>query len=85
MRQLNGVQEPTSSCIVVDTAADRTVKEANIHNEERGYGAIVGGVITLTVLALSYPAVVAVGSPDGIVLDTFGTDHLHGGEGGYGP
>ncbi len=35
----------------MDPAADHTVKESNVHTEERGYGAIVAGAVALVFLA----------------------------------
>jgi hypothetical protein len=34
----------------MDPAADHTLKDATVHSEERGYGAIVAGVIALLFL-----------------------------------
>lgn len=34
----------------MDPVADHTLKEAPVHSEERGYGAIVAGVISLLFL-----------------------------------
>jgi hypothetical protein len=35
----------------MDPAVDHTVKESNVHTEERGYGAIVAGAVAPVFLA----------------------------------
>jgi hypothetical protein len=47
----------------MDPTADHTLKEASVHSEERGYGAIVAGVIA--VLFLGFVVHAATLAPQG--------------------
>lgn len=47
----------------MDPVADHTLKEAPVHSEERGYGAIVAGIIALVFLGFVIHA--ATLAPDG--------------------